>query len=103
MRKTLYRSLCCVAALFPSAIVQSKPAHVAGAAIAANSPKIGVVPIYLSGRRSIVVVRIGNHPAAPVVFDTGTDGNTLDRDYATVLRLQYDPSVEVVVGDGTGH
>ena len=65
-------------------------------------PTIGVVPIYLSGRRSLAMVRVGDHPPAPVVFDTGTTGNSLDTDFSEHLQLTYDPSVNVEVGDGTG-
>src|SRR4051812_11970178 len=94
-----------VAALLPDTSVSSQAPNPSGEAVerAAQVATIGVVPIYLSGRRPLAVVSVNGHPAAPVIFDTGTDGNTLDTDYATTLGLEYDPSVEVEVGDGTGN
>jgi hypothetical protein len=65
-------------------------------------PTIRVVPIYLSRQRAIAALRIGDHPPAPVVFDTGTSGNDLDADYAAALKLEFDPTVHVHVGDGSG-
>jgi hypothetical protein len=65
-------------------------------------PAISVVPIYLSDLRALAALRIGDHPPAPVVFDTGTSGNDIDSDYAAALNLEFDPTVHALVGDGTG-
>jgi hypothetical protein len=62
-----------------------------------------VVPIYLSDLRALAMLRIGDHPPAPVVFDTGATSNTIDSDYAAALKLEFDPTVHVRVGDGTGN
>jgi hypothetical protein len=62
-----------------------------------------VVPIYLSDLRALAILRIGDHPPAPVVFDTGTSGNDIDSDYAAALKLEFDPTVHVQVGDGSGN
>ncbi|HEX5259331.1 MAG TPA: retropepsin-like aspartic protease, partial [Sphingomicrobium sp.] len=66
-------------------------------------PAISVVPIYLTDLRAIAALRIGDHPPAPVVFDTGATSNTIDSDYAAALKLEFDPTVHVHVGDGTGN
>ena len=45
------------------------------------------IPMYVSARRALVMLRVGDHPPAPVVFDTGTNGNLLDLAYARRLGL----------------
>jgi hypothetical protein len=62
-----------------------------------------VVPIYLSDLRALAMLRIGDSPPAPVVFDTGATSNSIDTDYAAALKLEFDPTVHVHVGDGTGN
>lgn len=45
------------------------------------------LPVYLSNNEAVVILRIGEHPPAPVIFDTGTNGNLLDTNYAAALAL----------------
>jgi hypothetical protein len=66
-------------------------------------PTMRVVPIYLSDLRALAMLRIGDHPPAPVIFDTGSTSNTIDSSYAGALKLEFDPTVHVHVGDGTGN
>jgi hypothetical protein len=46
-----------------------------------------VIQLYSSSRRVLVMMRIGDHPPAPVVFDTGTNDNILDTAYAKAFNL----------------
>jgi len=92
-----------VLALGPVATVHAEPPVTLPTTEARARPAIDIVPIYLSGRRALAVLRIGDHPPAPVVFDTGTSGNDMDSDYAAVTGLDYDPQVHVRVEDGTGN
>jgi len=92
-----------VLALGPVATVHAEPPVTLPTTEARARPAIDIVPIYLSGRRALAVLRIGDHPPAPVVFDTGTSGNDVDSDYAAVTGLDYDPQVHVRVEDGTGN
>jgi hypothetical protein len=81
---------------------RSKLAAPARAGPSRTSTPLGVVPIYVSGRRAISVLQVGNHAPVPVVFDTGTSANNLDAGYATQLGVSYTP-VQVELGDGTGN
>jgi hypothetical protein len=74
----------------------------ASASEANDQPHMRVVPIYLSDLRAMAALRIGGHPPAPVVFDTGTTGNNIDSDYASAVNLEFDPTVRLHVGDGSG-
>ena len=46
-----------------------------------------IIPLYLSENRMLVMLRIGDYPPVPVVFDTGTNGNLLDLELADRLKL----------------
>ncbi len=46
-----------------------------------------VIPLYQSPRRVLVMMRIGDQPPAPAVFDTGTNDNILDTTYAARFGL----------------
>lgn len=62
-----------------------------------------VIPLYLAVRRVLVMVRIGDHPAAPVVFDTGTNDNILDTAYAEQFDLsRIGPSTSIDGSTGLG-
>lgn len=52
---------------------------------AVSEPEI--IPIYMSDDRALVMLRIAGGPPIPVVFDTGTNGNLLDKKLADVLKL----------------
>lgn len=55
-----------------------------------------VIPLYLSAKRPLVMMRIGDHPPAPVVFDTGTNDNILDTAYAEPFGLpRIGPSTSI--------
>ncbi|RYG46573.1 hypothetical protein EON79_09780 [bacterium] len=45
------------------------------------------IPMYVSEDHMVVMLRLGDHPPAPVIFDTGTTGNVLDQVYAKRLGL----------------
>ncbi len=60
----------------------------AGEATPWKEPKAeAVIPLYLSSHRVLVMMRIGDHPPTPVVFDTGAGGAVLDTTYAAPLNL----------------
>ncbi|WP_172448414.1 retropepsin-like aspartic protease [Caulobacter mirabilis] len=55
-----------------------------------------VIPLYQSSKRVLVMMRIGDHPPAPVVFDTGTNDNILDTTYAAKFGLpRLGPSTSI--------
>lgn len=43
--------------------------------------------VYATPERVLVMLRVGDNPPVPVVFDTGTSGNILDRNLATRYAL----------------
>jgi len=45
------------------------------------------VPIYLSGSRALVMLTLGERPPVPVVFDTGTEENLLQRTYVETMHF----------------
>ncbi|RYG38933.1 hypothetical protein EON81_02265 [bacterium] len=49
--------------------------------------RVESIPMYVSDRRILVMLRIGDNPPAPVVFDTGSGGNLLDLEYANHLGM----------------
>ena len=78
----LLTALCLFAA--PSALASSQ--SVAPSAAPATAAREGAFPIYMSGTRALAMIRIGAMPV-PVVFDTGTTSNALDRQFAEAIRL----------------
>lgn len=46
-----------------------------------------MIPLYLSSKRALVMLRVGDYPPVPVVFDTGTNGNLIDLGLAGRLGL----------------
>ncbi len=59
------------------------------------------IPLYMSSNRALVMLRVGNHPPVPVVFDTGTNGNLVDLGLADRLSLPNtgpSPSVDGSTG-----
>jgi len=60
-----------------------------------------VIPLYVSERRMMVVLRVGNSLPLPVVFDTGSNGNLVDLKVADQLHLPNNgpsPSVDGSTG-----
>lgn len=54
---------------------------------AAPAPAVARIPLYVSDGRALLMMRVnGGHPA-PVVFDTGTNGNLLYKSYADYLGV----------------
>jgi hypothetical protein len=65
---------------------------VASPAAPVPAAREGVFPIYMSGTRPLAIMRIGAVPV-PVVFDTGTTSNGLDREFVESVGLrQLGPS-----------
>jgi hypothetical protein len=66
-------------------------------ALARRTPDAeAVIPLYLSAKRVLVMMRIGDYPPAPVVFDTGTNDNILDTTYAAPFGLpRIGPSTSI--------
>jgi len=54
---------------------------------AAPVKKPVIIPLYLSSRRILVMLRVGDHLPVPVVFDTGTNSNLVDLKFAKELSL----------------
>ncbi|HST37581.1 MAG TPA: retropepsin-like aspartic protease [Allosphingosinicella sp.] len=79
----LLSALCLFAA--PCALASSQPA--ATSAPPATAAREGAFPIYMSGNRALAMIRIGAMPI-PVVFDTGTTSNALDREFVEAIRLR---------------
>lgn len=46
-----------------------------------------ILPLYMSNRRMLVILRVGHSGPIPVVFDTGTSANLLDLELADSLHL----------------
>ncbi len=66
-----------------------------------KAPETETIPLYLSDRRVLAMLRVGDHAPAPVVFDTGTNGNLLDLAYAKSLGLPENgpsPSIDGSTG-----
>lgn len=65
-----------------------------------RAPPEGVIPVFLSGQRAVILVRSRGRGPFPMVFDTGTSGNSIDTRLARELRLHHVQGAEVVVVDG---
>ena len=73
------------AALLPALAAPASPASVtSGAAL----PTSGKLTLFQSRNRVLVMVRIGNGDLVPMVFDTGSDGHSIDRSLTRRLRLK---------------
>ena len=85
----LLSALCLCAA--PCALASSQPAPSAPPAAPSPPPataaREGAFPIYMSGTRPLAIMRIGDLPV-PVVFDTGTTSNALDRQFVAAIGLR---------------
>ena len=67
----------------------------------ASAPSQEIVPLYAFGPRARAMLTLGDGPPAPVVFDTGTNGNLLTEDYAKHLQLKVIGS-EALIDASTG-
>ena len=67
------------------------PAIAAPQAVAPLPPVVheGSFPFYLSATRMMVMVRVGGGLPAPMVFDTGTNGNLIAAPLADALHLPH--------------
>src|ERR1700754_4754205 len=63
------------------------PASSAPAPPPVPAAREGAFPIYMSGTRPLAIMRIGAMPL-PVVFDTGTTSNALDREFVAGAGLR---------------
>lgn len=72
-------------ALLAAAILCAGGAHAAEPVVKENAPDR--IPLYLSDTRVLVMLRIGEAPPMPVMFDTGTNGNLVDMAVAKVYKL----------------
>ena len=90
----LILSIAC-AALLPAS------AHAAGAPAGAGTvlPTSGTLTLFQSRNRVLVMVRIGDGDLVPMVFDTGSDGHSVDRTLTRRLRLRRDGDTQEL--DGT--
>jgi hypothetical protein len=62
-----------------------------------GQPQAVSVPLYLAGNRALTVLKFGDQPPVPVVFDTGTEQNLIYNIYTTTMRLG--PTGSTVVPD----
>jgi hypothetical protein len=67
----------------PMASAQTVPSH----APKVELPGEGVIPLFQSSNRVLVMMRIGEGELIPMVFDTGSDGHSIDR----LLFQRYRP------------
>jgi len=58
-----------------------------------------IIPLYMSERRMMVMLRVGDSQPLPVVFDTGTNGNLVDLKVADRLHLPNNGSSPSIDGD----
>ena len=75
------------------------PADAATKKPAVQKPVAGNIELFQSEGRVLVMTRIGNGELTPMVFDTGSDGHTIDRSLARRLKLRRIGTVQEV--DGT--
>lgn len=72
----------------------------ASPAATTHDPAIGLITLYTSADRLLVMLRVGAAPPIPVVFDTGTNANVLDIGVADRLGLPATGPSEAVDGEG---
>lgn len=97
MTRHLFPVLLSALCLFPAprALAASQPA--APSTPPATAAREGAFPIYMSGNRALAIIRIGAMPV-PVVFDTGTTSNALDREFVEAIGLRQLGASSVVDG-----
>jgi|GEM_PF-567989 len=108
----IYRTKTWMAVLFLSGTVlrasafqaATNPAQVPSQAEPSKSSteapvKREIIPLYMSERRMMVMLRLGDSLPLPVVFDTGTNGNLVDLKVADRLHLPNTGPSPSVDGD----
>lgn len=65
----------------------------------ATAPNDARIPLYLSANRVLVMMNIGDSELIPMMFDTGSDGSSIDN--TVVARHQLEQIGEVIEIDGT--
>jgi hypothetical protein len=91
------RSVPSLIALFVASSPSS--AHASAAESDRKPPAAGNVVLFQSKERVLVMMRVADGDLVPMVFDTGSDGATIDRSIARRLRLKKTGEVKEV--DGT--
>lgn len=86
---------------FAVAALASQAAPAAGEPPA--TPNTDVLRMYMFDQRALVFLRAGDHPIAPVVFDTGTSGNIMDTKFAAALGLPNTGVADSVDGNSGNH
>jgi hypothetical protein len=61
----------------------------------------GVLNVFTSNGRALIMVRSGERTPFPVVFDTGSNGNAIHSSLIKALRLRKVPHTVNIVVDGT--
>ena len=77
MRLKLFCTIAAAAAILGSTV----------AAKAQSSEPASTIAVFQSSERVLVMLRIGDHPPMPAVFDTGTNGNLVDLKVAERIGL----------------
>ncbi|WP_109808057.1 retropepsin-like aspartic protease [Sphingosinithalassobacter portus] len=92
------------AVLFFAGIAPASAQPVTEPAEAARSdlPVTGEITLFQSPGRVLVMMRVGDGDLLPMVFDTGSDGNTIDLSLVDRLKLERIGEVQEVDGS-TGH
>lgn len=65
----------------------------------AQARQEATIPLYLSGQRVLVMMNIGDSEIIPMIFDTGSDGSSIDN--TVVARHRLAQIGEVIEIDGT--
>ncbi|MBN8808595.1 MAG: aspartyl protease family protein [Sphingomonas sp.] len=86
-------------ALLPALLLAPGAAAAAAKDAAPTLPNAGEIKLYQSTNRVMVMMQIGDDELVPMVFDTGSDGNTVDALVTRRHRLKRTGTVQEV--DGT--
>jgi len=92
MSRRLYAFLIAASFLASPALAHTAAGDAASAAAvtaAPAKPRPPVIELFQSSHRLLVMMKIGDHPPMPVVFDTGTNGNLVDLKIAERLGLPH--------------
>ena len=96
MRLGILASLLIASGAYAQAPSDEPSANVPQAPTATAPAAREIIPLYMSAKRVLVMLRVGDSPPVPVVFDTGTNGNAVDLKLADRLGLpRVGPSVSV--------
>lgn len=87
MRWRIIASLLIASGAYAQASSSGLPAKAPQAPANTTPPAKEIIPVYMSSTRALVMLRVGDNPPVPVVFDTGTNGNLVDVKLADRLGL----------------